>query len=470
MHRRPPEPPYPPSRVRSRSRSRDLESLRTRLQGVLAAHRRNTNTRRAGRRGQAGRRTRAIHRHILDCLVELLKSLLQIPGLADPGRRQLEVRRDQAQNRSDWLHSPANNFPEDKFTVLPDLREYLEQHHTWETVSVDSNSVNDPVELPPNISESESEEGTPYQRSDPILQRAVDRLVKSGQVVRTKKGIELSASSQEALARKDLSVPQLPERLRGGSRVAPSSQTAASSSTDPAPVLLRLAPKSVPKSAPKFLKPTPKSLPSTSSDSQTVVVVEEDTKLLLDHPALVASEVTFRNLSTEDLDRLQLQAHEGQCSVARARAVISWDHHQVLDTFRHSNRRVSRDSGGIYPRETQDVLRTVRQLPNIKIAQVVLSYCHLEDTVRKKSCVVHRINQSLLEPLSVANLRDHLATLLCCRNCFLLILRFITWTIHRRFSGRLTSSSRHIRSVRGKWLAFRFLAKGLLRGCRTTET
>jgi hypothetical protein len=283
----------------------------------------------------------------------------------------------------DWLHSPANNFPEDKFTVLPDLREYLEQHHTWETVSVDSNSVNDPVELPPNISESESEEGTPYQRSDPILQRAVDRLVKSGQVVRTKKGIELSASSQEALARKDLSVPQLPERLRGGSRVAPSSQTAASSSTDPAPVLLRLAPKSVPKSAPKFLKPTPKSLPSTSSDSQTVVVVEEDTQLLLDHPTLVASEVTFRNLSTEDLDRLQLQAYEGQCSVARARAAISWDHHQVLDTFRHSNRRVSRDSGGIYPRETQDVLGTVRQLPNIKIAQVVLSYCHLEDTVRK---------------------------------------------------------------------------------------
>jgi hypothetical protein len=116
----------------------------------------------------------------LDCLVELLKGLLQITGLADPGRRQLEVRRDQAQNRLDWLNSPANNFPEDKFTVLPDLREYLEQHHTWETVSVHSNSVNDPLELPPNISESESEEGTPYQRSDPILQRAVDRLVKSG--------------------------------------------------------------------------------------------------------------------------------------------------------------------------------------------------------------------------------------------------------------------------------------------------
>ena len=87
--------------------------------------------------------------------MELLKGLLQITGLADPGRRQLEVRRDQAQNRLDWLNSPANNFPEDKFTVLPDLREYLEQHHTWETVSVHSNSVNDPLELPPNISESE---------------------------------------------------------------------------------------------------------------------------------------------------------------------------------------------------------------------------------------------------------------------------------------------------------------------------
>ena len=91
MHRRPPEPPYPPSRVRSRSRSRDLESLHTRLQGVLAAHRRNTNTRRAGRRGQAGRRTRAIHRHILDCLVELLKSLLQITETRGEGSWRWDV-------------------------------------------------------------------------------------------------------------------------------------------------------------------------------------------------------------------------------------------------------------------------------------------------------------------------------------------------------------------------------------------
>ena len=33
--------------------------------------------------------------------------------------------------------------------------------------------------------------------------------------------------------------------------------------------------------------------------------------------------------------------------------------------------------------KTCSVLRTVRQLPNIKIAQVVFSFCHLEDTVRK---------------------------------------------------------------------------------------
>ena len=63
-------------------------------------------------------------------------------------------------------------------------------------------------------------------------------------------------------------------------------------------------------------------------------------------------------------------------------AVISWDRHQVLDTFRISAKRVVKASNGVYPKETQDVLQTVHQLPNCKIAQIVLSYCHIDYTVQ----------------------------------------------------------------------------------------
>lgn len=43
----------------------------------------------------------------------------------------------------------------------------------------------------------------------------------------------------------------------------------------------------------------------------------------------------FRDLTAADLQRLELRIFEGaRTNIEGARAVISWDHHQVLDTFR----------------------------------------------------------------------------------------------------------------------------------------
>ena len=48
----------------------------------------------------------------------------------------------------------------------------------------------------------------------------------------------------------------------------------------------------------------------------------------------------FRDLTAADLQRLELRIFEGQGPIEGARAVISWDHHQVLDTFRISAKKV----------------------------------------------------------------------------------------------------------------------------------
>ena len=90
----------------------------------------------------------------------------------------------------------------------------------------------------------------------------------------------------------------------------------------------------------------------------------------------------WRELNASDLQQIQLQVIVGQATLAGARAVISWDHRQVLDTLRISAERVVKASNGVYPKETQDVLRTVHHLPNCKIAQIVLSYCHIDYTVQ----------------------------------------------------------------------------------------
>ena len=63
-----PQPPLAPSRGRSRSRS--AERFQTRVAAIIAAHRINLAQRRGGQKGQAQRRTRAIHKHFLQILNE----------------------------------------------------------------------------------------------------------------------------------------------------------------------------------------------------------------------------------------------------------------------------------------------------------------------------------------------------------------------------------------------------------------
>lgn len=250
MRRRPPEPPYPPPRARSRSRARELDRLHIKLQEILAAHRRNTQQRRGGRRPPQ-RRTRAIHRQILGILAQLLGSLLQITGLADPGRRQLEVRQRQAQDRLDWLNSPTNNnFPENKFLVVPDLQEYAEQQDDMETFSIDSNSINDPLEVPPSESEEEEDQEGPF--SDPYMRERWRQLISNPERFRELEDQVLRGGPISP------SVLNLPGHLRTGSRVGASP----SSSTDP-----RLVASSKAKASPRpKLQPTPKNSPVPSNE------------------------------------------------------------------------------------------------------------------------------------------------------------------------------------------------------------
>ena len=63
------------------------------------------------------------------------------------------------------------------------------------------------------------------------------------------------------------------------------------------------------------------------------------------------------------------------------KAVIAWDHHQVLDTFR-KGRSAEHSTYQDLPQQTQQVIELVhRGFPVCQFAQVVLSYCHHPDTV-----------------------------------------------------------------------------------------
>lgn len=90
----------------------------------------------------------------------------------------------------------------------------------------------------------------------------------------------------------------------------------------------------------------------------------------------------WKDLTATNLQQLELRVVEGQATLAGARAVISWDHHEVLDTFRISAQKVVKASNGVYPQETQDILRTVHHLLDCKMAQIVLAYCHKDYTVQ----------------------------------------------------------------------------------------
>ena len=95
--RRTPAPPVP----RERSRS----PLSRRLHGVLGAHERNRRTHRGGI--QAKKRTRAIHRHLLEILLEYVVRLLALLDPRAVGRRQFEQRENQVRERLRFLERLA---------------------------------------------------------------------------------------------------------------------------------------------------------------------------------------------------------------------------------------------------------------------------------------------------------------------------------------------------------------------------
>ena len=159
--RRPPAPPEP----RERSRS----PLSRRLQGVLEAHLRNRRTHRGGI--QAKKRTRAIHRHLLEILLEYIVRLLTLldPGAA--GRRQFVQREHQVRERLQFLEW---GWPDSKQIVLPRLEEYLRENQE-EEVSIDSVSEVETIVFSEPPSEGEPQEDTENPFGDPFLRQVFER-------------------------------------------------------------------------------------------------------------------------------------------------------------------------------------------------------------------------------------------------------------------------------------------------------
>ncbi len=137
--RRPPEPPGPPS---GRSRSH----LTERTQGLIEAHQRNVSQRRGGK--HARRRTKSIHRGLLEVLLTRLNQLL---SFLVEGRSVYERRAAQVQDRLDWLNV-ATNFPADKTLVLPGLRSVADD---WE--SIESEGIVESVYVNTDLEEEEDD-------------------------------------------------------------------------------------------------------------------------------------------------------------------------------------------------------------------------------------------------------------------------------------------------------------------------
>ena len=95
----------------------------------VQAHERDQRTRRGGL--QARKRTRAIHRHLLEILLEYIGRLLACLDPWTPRRRQFERRADQARERLQFLE---RSWPESKRIVLRRLRA------AEDDISVDSRS------------------------------------------------------------------------------------------------------------------------------------------------------------------------------------------------------------------------------------------------------------------------------------------------------------------------------------------
>lgn len=289
----------------------------------------------------------------------------------------IRLYRDRVQQINDRLDHLEYNFPEDKHTVLPNLRDYyvdpadipaeIESESEVETLRVDSSE------------EEGAEEPDPNPFLNPLLRAAWERLQRDPE--RLRQGRE--EIRQESLPPSILNLPA--HRRTGSLWLGGSSSTGARSSSDPVvgassasvAVVSERAPKA--KAKVQITRDNPllrRSSASASTDPLPAGFSSGDIQ--------TTRFVHFKNITPSEADRLELQVGTPRQGVANSRAVISWDHHQVLDTFRSSNRRVERDSEGVYPEPTREVLRTVFELEALtqfKVAQIVLSYCHKQETV-----------------------------------------------------------------------------------------
>ena len=247
------------------------------------------------------------------------------------------------------------NFPANKFEVLPGLREFVRDNHDWreqlglvseDLSDIESRSTNDTISVHSSEPEQEAEDTNPF--GDSVLRAAWERLQAKGPEYIEQLRREVEGQS----------IPNLPERFRRGPHLEPSSSSAAaSSSTVPAP------------------KARPSSEEGVRIAGHSSVRITRSNPLLRPPrppPQPVPNRVQYRDPSQSEINWLQLQVIEGQSSLTNSQAVISWDHHLFVDTFRVSSRNVVGASEGEYPRAVKDVLAIVHGLHSNN-AQVVCS-------------------------------------------------------------------------------------------------
>ena len=127
-------------------------------------------------------------------------------------------------------------------------------------------------------------------------------------------------------------------------------------------------------SRPAVLPSSSSRLPVSSSSSSRPLVLQQRPKPRPAAPPVAPPPRSiFRNLLSSEIQRLELQIHEQQGPVEGAKAILSWDHHNVLDSYRTSLNGCSKADGGYYPPESRQVLQTAAHQPLCRFTQVILS-------------------------------------------------------------------------------------------------
>eukprot|EP00435_Cladocopium_sp_Y103_P023710 s1019_g5.t1 len=98
------------------------------------------------------------------------------------------------------------------------------------------------------------------------------------------------------------------------------------------------------------------------------------TRISLHNPLLSP----FATIPEQILRRNEIEIHRGPCSASGKQLVLSWDFHQVLDKFRASRRYHEKCSWDRLPTQCIHELQRASGFPDI--AQIDLSYCHIQDT------------------------------------------------------------------------------------------